>query len=114
MPIYEYRCQDCCRISSQFLRSFSDTRPHSCSHCSSENVERMISKVAVIKPFMEDFDKLSSFETLSDFDENDPKSVMEMTKRIRKEMGVDFGSSSSDLETMMDAGVTPADLAADE
>ena len=110
MPIYEYRCQDCRKESSQFLRSLTDTAAHSCPHCGSASVQRLVSRVAVIKPFMESLDRLPSFETMSDFDENDPKSVIEWTKRMRNEMGTDFGSSTSDLQTMMDAGVTPADL----
>ena len=48
LPIYEYRCQACSRKSSVFFRSFSDTESKkvTCEHCSSEDVERVISAVA--------------------------------------------------------------------
>ncbi len=110
MPIYEYRCKDCGKKSSQFLRSMSETKSHSCPSCGSGKVQRLVSRVVVLKPFMASLDKLPSFETLSDFDENDPKSVIDWTKRMRKEMGTEFGNALSDAETLMDAGVTPGDF----
>ena len=111
LPIYEYRCGDCGKKSSQFLRSMSETKSHICPHCGSGKVQRLVSRVTVLKPFMESLNKLPSFETLSDFDENDPKSVIDWTKRMRKEMGTEFGNALSDAETLMDAGVTPGDFA---
>ena len=110
MPIYEYKCQGCSAKSSQFIRSVSQNKEHECPHCGSGDVKRLISKVAVIRPFMESLNNLPSFETLSDFDENDPKSVIDWTKRIRGEMGAEFGTSPSDINTMLDAGVTPSEF----
>jgi len=48
MPIYEYRCLDCGKISEIFLRS-----PHSgsieCPICGSKNLERLLSASYAIK-----------------------------------------------------------------
>lgn len=114
MPIYEYRCRDCGKTSTQFLRSISETKSHHCSHCGSANLVRLISRVTILKPFGEAIDRMPSFETLSDFDENDPKSVAKWMKRMRREMGSDFGSEPSDMSAMLDAGISPADLADDD
>ncbi len=116
MPIYEYRCRECGKASSQFLRSFSQEKAHTCPHCESGNVVRLISRVAVLKPLLGgSMDWLPSYETMSDVDENDPKSVASWMKRMRQEAGYDgFGSEMADMNSLMDAGVRPEDLDADD
>ena len=114
MPIYEYRCHECDKVSTQFLRTVSGTKLSYCSHCGSSNLARLISTVAVIRPFGEAIDRMPSFESLSDFDENDPKSMTKWMKRMRREVGSEFGSEPSDVGAMLDAGISPGDLAGNE
>jgi putative FmdB family regulatory protein len=47
MPVYDYRCQDCNKVSEIFLRS-SDSEVR-CPGCRSENMERLISASYMIK-----------------------------------------------------------------
>ena len=49
MPIYEYRCSDCGRISSVFVRSASSASDPSCEHCGATSLTRVMSKVARLK-----------------------------------------------------------------
>lgn len=42
MPIYEYKCQECGKISEIFLRSF-DSQNVQCSVCGSHKLERLLS-----------------------------------------------------------------------
>jgi putative FmdB family regulatory protein len=49
MPIYEYRCADCSKVTSIFVRSASTTVEATCEHCGSTAVSRMVSKVARLK-----------------------------------------------------------------
>jgi putative FmdB family regulatory protein len=49
MPIYEYRCSDCRRRSSVFVRSMSATVEPACEHCGSRAMERLISRVVLPK-----------------------------------------------------------------
>jgi len=46
MPIYEYRCQDCSRKSSIFVRTASATVAPACAHCGSQRLERALSTFA--------------------------------------------------------------------
>ena len=49
MPIYEYRCQDCAKLSSFFLRSIKSELMPVCSHCQSKDMERRMSSFATGK-----------------------------------------------------------------
>ncbi len=49
MPIYEYRCADCNRVSSFFTRSISSALTPLCRHCQSENLNRRMSSFALGK-----------------------------------------------------------------
>ena len=47
MPIYDYKCGDCGKVSEIFLRSAdSEVR---CPGCSSENMQRLVSASYMIK-----------------------------------------------------------------
>lgn len=49
MPIYEYRCGHCGRVSSFFTRAISQPLQPECRHCQSRDMQRRISTVAVGK-----------------------------------------------------------------
>ena len=49
MPIYEYRCNRCQRRVSVFQRSIQGATAAACSHCSSTDLTRLISRVAVMR-----------------------------------------------------------------
>ena len=49
MPIYEYRCQDCAKLSSFFLRSIKSELEPACSHCEGQSMERCMSSFAMGK-----------------------------------------------------------------
>ena len=49
MPIYEYRCQDCNKKSSFFVRSVNSEVNAVCEHCQGERMTRTISRVAYHK-----------------------------------------------------------------
>lgn len=43
MPIYEYHCQACHRVSSIFFKVTSAARAVNCSHCGDSDMERIMS-----------------------------------------------------------------------
>jgi putative FmdB family regulatory protein len=47
MPIYDFRCLECSKVSEVFVRS-NDQAPR-CQDCGSTNVERLISSSYMIK-----------------------------------------------------------------
>lgn len=46
MPIYEYRCKECGRLTSVFARTVSSPVDPSCSQCHGKSMERAPSKFA--------------------------------------------------------------------
>jgi putative FmdB family regulatory protein len=48
MPIYDFRCQDCGKVSEVLVRSAGD-RAVQCEACGSGNVEKLISASYIMK-----------------------------------------------------------------
>jgi putative FmdB family regulatory protein len=44
MPIYEFRCADCSRITNYFTRKIDTETTAKCEHCGSARTSRMMSK----------------------------------------------------------------------
>ncbi|MCA9823230.1 MAG: zinc ribbon domain-containing protein [Dehalococcoidia bacterium] len=44
MPIYEFRCEDCRKITNHFTRKVDTVVKVSCEHCGSDRTARMMSK----------------------------------------------------------------------
>ena len=91
MPIYEYYCESCRKVSSFLLmRASEEIRPY-CKNCKSPEVRRILSRVAVIKSEEKRMESLLDPSKFSDLDENDPRSVERMMKRMGRELGDELG-----------------------
>lgn len=113
MPIYEYRCGDCKKKVSVFFRSFS-TVNHAdarCPNCSGQHLTRLVSKVRVIHGSVAptgdggggDFDE-SMFD---DVNENDPRSLGRMMRRMADETGEDLGPEFGEVVNRLEKGEDP-------
>ncbi|MFC1984953.1 zinc ribbon domain-containing protein [Chloroflexota bacterium] len=49
MPIYDFRCQECGKVSEFLLSSSSDSRTLDCPGCGSQHLERLISAPSLLK-----------------------------------------------------------------
>lgn len=49
MPIYEYRCGNCGKVSSFFTRAINDPLEPVCAHCQSRHMQRRMSSFAMGK-----------------------------------------------------------------
>lgn len=49
MPIYEYRCNSCSKLSSFFVRSINSNLEPVCSHCQGKEMEKRMSSFATGK-----------------------------------------------------------------
>ncbi len=114
MPIYEYRCKSCQRRISIFFRSFSDTKEPCCTHCGSSDLSRLISSFTYKVGWADGLSHMPSFESLSDFDEDDPSSVEEMLQRFRQETGDGLAPGGDELLRRTEAGETPEDMSGGE
>ncbi len=70
MPVYDYRCNACGRKAALFYKSYkdydaaNDANAHTCPHCGSHDLTRLISRVAIQKPG-HNYANMSSNEMLS-------------------------------------------------
>jgi len=111
MPIYEYRCSDCRKKTSVFLRTISEKADPVCSHCGGLRLTRLISRFSAPKSEESRMERLADPSSWGGLDENDPKSVAEWTRKMGKEMGEDF---SGDLDAMAEGGMGNEDAGGPE
>jgi putative FmdB family regulatory protein len=112
MPIYEYRCQACRRRVTIFLRSFAEAANSAtqCPRCGSNNLERMVSRVAVLRSEESRLDTLADPSSLGDLDENDPKSVARWMRKMGTETGEDLGDEFHEVVDRLEAGENPEEI----
>jgi putative FmdB family regulatory protein len=102
MPIYEYRCNDCGKISEFLLIKIDETFIPQCKRCKSKKMSRILSKVRVIRSEESRMESLADPSKWSGLDEKDPKSMAKWMKRMGKELGEDMGE---DVDAMVDEGM---------
>ena len=100
MPIYEYRCQDCGKVSDFLVRSVSEPLDPVCTHCKSRRMNRLISRVRVIRSEESRLESLADPSRWGGLDENDPASVARWMKKMGREMGEDV--SDEEIDQMVD------------
>ncbi len=110
MPIYEYRCADCQKKVSVFFRSFSavDQAQPRCPICQGTHLTKMVSKVRVIRGAAssggdDGFDD----SMLDDVNENDPRSLGRMMRRMADETGEDMGPEFGEVVNRLEKGEDP-------
>jgi len=105
MPIYEYRCQDCRRVSSFLILNFKEPFAPVCRQCGSQALERILSRVHVRLSEETRLERLADPSQWSGLDENDPKSVARVLKKMGQEMGEDSpGEVEQMVEEAMESG----------
>lgn len=96
MPIYEYECAGCHRRTSVLTTRVSERVRAVCSHCGGKKMKRLMSRFAMPKSEEQRMDSLADPSKLGGLDENDPKSVARMMKKMGQEMGDDFSGEDFD------------------
>lgn len=90
MPIYEYLCQECRRVSGFLILNLNEPFTPVCEKCGSHSMERILSRVHVRLSEETRLERLADPAMWGGVDENDPKSVARMLKKLGPEMGEDF------------------------
>jgi putative FmdB family regulatory protein len=104
MPIYEYRCSECRRRFSIFWRTFAAAEggAAACPRCGSEEVQRLVSRVRVVRSEESRLEDLADPSALGDFDEDDPRSMGRFMRRMMNEMGDEAGDLGPEFEEVVD------------
>jgi putative FmdB family regulatory protein len=111
MPIYEYYCDRCKKVSSfLLLRATEEIEPY-CKSCNTKDVRRILSRVAVLKSEERRMESLLDPSKLSGLDENDPRSVEKLMKRMGRELGDELGEG---FEQEMEEAMAESDSSPQE
>jgi putative FmdB family regulatory protein len=110
MPTYEYRCLNCNRRFSIFMtyREYGQ-KTVTCSHCSSEQVQRRIGRVRVARSEESRLENLADPSNLEGL-EDDPRALGRMMRQMSGEMGEDMGPEFDDVIDRLEAGQSPEDI----
>lgn len=119
MPVYEFRCNDCGRKVTLTYKTYADydAATHTCTHCGSTDLTRLISRVR--------FKRTSSVSRLmlgdmgpddpgaqDAIDDADPRLLGQMLREMRDETGEDPGPEFDEIVTRLERGDDPADIEA--
>lgn len=111
MPTYEYRCRDCRkRVSIYQTYEEYGSAPVSCPNCGGHNLKRLINRVRIAKSEESRLDDLSDPSAWGDIDENDPKSMAEMMRKMSREMGEDVPPEFDEVVDRLESGQSPEEI----
>jgi putative FmdB family regulatory protein len=99
MPIYEYQCNDCRKVSEFLIIKTDEAFIPQCKRCKSRKMTRVLSRVRVVRSEERRMESLADPSKWSGLDEKDPKSMAKWMKKMGKEMGEEMGE---DVDTMLD------------
>ncbi len=91
MPIYEYKCLECRRISGFLILNLKEPFTPVCPKCGSRSLERVLSRVHVRLSEETRLERLADPGAGGGLDEHDPKSMAKMRTKMTQEMGEDTG-----------------------
>jgi putative FmdB family regulatory protein len=108
MPIYEYRCGKCRRLSSVFVRSARAQVTPACEHCgSSEAMARVISRVARTRSTA---DVVGEHGTGNPGEYRDPRQIGSWVEQRFEEYGMDVPEETRAMIDAAREGELPKEL----
>lgn len=114
MPSYDYRCRACGKRSVVY-QSYQDYGevPVECPHCGSDELQRLIGRVRIAKSEDSRLEDLSDPSSWGDFDENDPRSMGKMMRKMGQELGEDMPPEFDEVVDRLEAGEDPEQIEQD-
>jgi putative FmdB family regulatory protein len=107
MPIYEYTCGECGRLTSVFLKSMSAEAKAACSHCGSRKLRRAPSRFAYHKSEARILEEHGA-EPRSLEDYQDPRQIGRWTERKFQEYGMELPDQAREMIDAAREGEFPA------
>ncbi len=111
MPIYEYRCEDCRRLTNVFVRSVSSELPKvKCEHCGSLKVERAVSKFGIGKTVKQVIEEYGDPGVDEGAEYRDPRQIGRWAERKFEEYGLEMPEEAREIIDAAREGQFPAPL----
>ena len=107
MPIYEYKCDDCGRLTSVFTKSMSAKVNAECNHCGSKKMSKALSKFAYHQSTSRVLEQHGS-EPTSLEDYKDPRQIGRWAERKFEEYGMDMPDQAKEMIDAAREGEMPS------
>ncbi|MQC17742.1 MAG: zinc ribbon domain-containing protein [Chloroflexi bacterium] len=108
MPIYEYRCQKCERLSSVFVRSVTAEVKAKCEHCGSTRMTRVMSRVQRTKSTQDVLDEFGPSEPGTGI--RDPRQIGSWVEQRFQEYGMDVPAETREMIDRAREGDLPDEI----
>ncbi len=113
MPVYEYVCRACGRRARLFMTFAEyDRATPVCPHCGRAELRRRVSRVAIARSESSRLDSLMDDSALAGLDEDDPRAMGQMMRRMSDELGEDMGGDFDEVVGRLESGESPASIEA--
>ena len=101
MPIYEFVCRDCAKLTSVFVRTVNRDVSATCSHCGSGSMKRAVSRVSIGRTESQVMEQYGMPEPGQGADAyKDPRQIGRWVEQRFEQMGMDL---PQEARTMIDA-----------
>lgn len=109
MPIYEYYCYDCRQRVNVFFRSFSavGNEAAACPNCGGSRLQRLLSRVAVLKSEASRMENLDDPGLLSGLENEDPRAMAHFMRKMSDDMGEPLDPEMNEVLNRLEAGESP-------
>jgi len=110
MPIYEYECRDCGRVTSALILKQEEEKTVRCDHCGGGRLTRILSRFALHKTEGQRLEEFDARASQSDSFYKDRRNIGLWAKKRAKELGADLGSSFDEVVEKARTASSPEDL----
>ncbi len=111
MPLYDYRCFDCQqKVSIRLSYAEYDTAKPACPNCGSKNLKRALGRIRIARSEESRLDSLADPSSFGDLDENDPKSMAKVMRKMGSEMGEDLPGEYNEVVDRLESGESPESI----
>lgn len=115
MPIYEYRCDNCHRKVSVYVRVSSETPKATCPKCGSASLTRLFSTFAIRKSESAVYeDILSDNNLVRGLESNDPRALAEWNRKMNTDSPSEVAPEYQEMVERMEAGEAPSEPGSSE
>ncbi|HOW98612.1 MAG TPA: zinc ribbon domain-containing protein [Kiritimatiellia bacterium] len=112
MPVFEYECKKCGRVSSFLVRNPSAHKPPACPRCGHPETTRVLSRFASVKSGSAGGEG-ADLSALDGLDENDPRSLGRAMRKMAEETGEPVPPEMEQMMRRLEAGEDPEKLGAE-